>query len=126
MRSRILALALLLSGCATMIDTPGEEEFARANATWTPNLEPQVERVADVNTRCVLIFHQHALIRGVNPTAVEAGAHGIPTMFFGGCSDPYGLIVPGRCLVVVPNDDPGWVEKHERRHCKYGHFHRKG
>lgn len=108
-RTLILAASLGLAGCQHLgaLDTPGEEEMARANATWTPNLPVMTIRVDDPHAVCV-----HAW-------GMQVGANRV----IHGCSDPWGFKLPGFCAIVVPRDDPGWIEKHERRHCKYGRYH---
>jgi starvation-inducible outer membrane lipoprotein len=99
----VIAMFLMLEGCAT---TPGELEQAQANATPVPGYPAYVQRVKDVHSACVNIG-----------TRVAAGGRVL------GCADPYGRILRGLCAVIVPLDDPGWIEEHERLHCVYGRFH---
>lgn len=96
-------LVLFLWSCAS---TPGEEAEAKAHAENIVELPAIVVRVPDVTRSCVAI-----------------GAR-IPTgATLHGCSDPWGRQIARHCLIIVPQDDPGWIEHHERLHCKYGRWH---
>ena len=99
----ILGIVLILSGCAS---DQGLEAQARENRTWTPNYPPFVRIVSDAQTTCLNI-----------------GARMKVNEFILGCSDPFGRVFSGLCLVIIPKDDPGFILEHELLHCKYGLYH---
>lgn len=103
-----IVAVILLAGCATTF-TPGEEAEARANAEPIKQLEPLIRRVDDVVPAC----------RGIGWRTTTPG------IILQGCSDAFGRIIPGRCLIIVPKDDPGWILSHELLHCKYGRWHKQ-
>lgn len=94
-------ILLLLAGCVT------DAEFARQNATWTPNYQPIYLYVEDAQSACIAIGARHAQGTNIN-----------------GCADAFGRVYPRLCTIILPHNPPAWLKEHEELHCKYGAFHR--
>ena len=95
----IIVAVLLLASCANLTD----EEFARHNATPTPNYQPMLIFTSEVPSICTSLTGKQSIA----------------------CSDPFGRITPERCTAILPLDAPDWlIEEESVFHCKHGRYHR--
>ena len=99
----IVLACIWLPGCATLDETP----YAMANATPAPDYPQIVVQVDDPDAIC-----------RQNGSRAQLG-HRIL-----GCSNPWGTIISGICVIFVSQNPPAWLVAHERLHCKYGNWHR--
>ncbi len=98
-----LLLALALSGCAGLSER--DQAMAYVEPGFTP-LPAYTITVADPHSIC---------------TAIGTRA-GVDTRILA-CADPYGKIIAGLCLIVLPFDAWDWLIDHEHLHCLRGRWH---
>lgn len=96
----ILALVMILTGCAT------EAELASRTRPLAVSYPPTWEYRSDVQRACI-----------------QAGATYKAGDIIHGCAEWAGKLNPGRCTIIVPPNPPQWLVEHELLHCKYGAFH---